>query len=137
MDLLFLLSAVSEVIAGIFYCKKEIVQNNRQIFKQFSAGMREQEKIQIALSAVMVCWPSFLSLSVLQNSNIRNMLFMNNFVYLIWNKIKYVPSNKKKSGLHIKDKYFLDRATKGTIFCSLSCLFPKSIIESLFIMFLL
>lgn len=79
----FLLSAVSEVIAGIFYCKKEIVQNNRQIFKQFSAGMREQEKIQIALSAVMVCWPSFLSLSVLQNSNIRNMLFMNNFVYLI------------------------------------------------------
>lgn len=35
MDLLFLLSAVSEVIAGIFfYCKKEIVQNNRQIFKQ-------------------------------------------------------------------------------------------------------
>lgn len=44
MDLLFLLSAVSEVIAGIFYCKKEIVQNNRQIFKQFSAGMREQEK---------------------------------------------------------------------------------------------
>lgn len=55
MDLLFLLSAVSEVIAGIFYCKKEIVQNNRQIFKQFSAGMREQEKIHIALSAVMVC----------------------------------------------------------------------------------
>lgn len=55
VDLLFLLSAVSEVIAGIFYCKKEVVQNNRQIFKQFSAGMREQEKIQIALSAVMVC----------------------------------------------------------------------------------
>lgn len=55
MDLLFLLSVVSEVIAGIFYCKKEIVQNNRQIFKQFSAGMREQEQIQIALSAVMVC----------------------------------------------------------------------------------
>lgn len=54
MDLLFLLSAVSEVIAGIFfYCKKEIVQNNRHIFKQFSAG-REQEKIQIASSAVMV-----------------------------------------------------------------------------------
>lgn len=64
MDLLFLLSAVLEVIAGIFfYCKKEIVQNNRQIFKQFSAG-REQEKIQIASSAVMVYWPSFLSLSV-------------------------------------------------------------------------
>lgn len=54
MDLLFFIERSFRGNRGyFFYCKKEIVQNNRQIFKQFSAG-REQEKIQIASSAVMV-----------------------------------------------------------------------------------
>lgn len=42
---------------------------------------------------------------------------------------------KKKGGFYIKDKYFLNCVIKGIIFCLLSCLFFKLIIESLFIMF--
>lgn len=54
MDLLFLLSAVSEVIAGIFFiARRRLSKTIDKSLKQFSAG-REQEKIQIASSAVMV-----------------------------------------------------------------------------------
>lgn len=61
----FLLSAVSEVIAGIFFiARRRLSKTIDKSLKQFSAG-REQEKIQIASSAVMVYWPSFLSLSVM------------------------------------------------------------------------
>lgn len=48
----FLLSAVSEVIAGIFfYCKKEIVQNNRQIFKTVLCGKRTRKDSDRFLSS--------------------------------------------------------------------------------------